>query len=86
LKQEIVGGIAIVYELKNGIEYTDSLTNLPCMQGKDKPAAELELKDNEYITAIYGTGIEFIKTLIIETNFYRKIKVGSKSRSENPSP
>ena len=46
----------------------------------------LDLKDNEYITAIYGTGTEFIKTLNIETNFYRKIKQGAKMKSELPSP
>jgi len=47
-----------------------------------KPSAELELKENEYISSIYGTGIDFIKTIIVETNFYRKIKVGQKSKKD----
>lgn len=43
--------------------------------------ATLELKDNEYITSISGTGTDIIKTLTIETNFYRKIKQGAKMKS-----
>jgi hypothetical protein len=86
LNQEIAGGISIVYELKSGNELVDGLFSLPCTVNKSSPCSELELKENEYITAIYGTGVDFIKTLIIETNFYRKIKVGSKGKSELPSP
>ncbi len=76
-KQEVVGGLAVVYELTNGEDLIDGLYNLPCTE---QASADLELKENEYITSIYGNGTEFIKSIIIETNFYRKIKVGSKGQ------
>lgn len=50
VKSEIVGGIAVVYELRNGDEIIDGLYNLPCTLSKEGPVAELELKENEYIT------------------------------------
>lgn len=85
LISDVVGGIQVIYELKNGQLLEDGLYNLKCTNLELKPT-ELELKENEYITSIYGTGTDFIKTLIIETNFYRKLKQGSKKKSEQPSP
>lgn len=54
-KSEVVGGIEVVYELKSGSELTDGVKDLPCTY-RDLPSKFLELKDNEYITTIYGTG------------------------------
>jgi hypothetical protein len=86
-KADVLGGISIVYDLKSGEEYENGIYDIRCTNHDmiDFPAV-LDLKDNEYITAIYGTGTEFIKTLNIETNFYRKIKQGAKLKSEAPSP
>ncbi len=50
------------------------------------PPVTLELKDNEYITSISGSGGDFVKNLIISTNQYRKIKQGKKIDSKNKSP
>ena len=86
-RADVLGGIAITYELKSGDEYENGIFDIKCTNHDmiDFPTV-LDLKDNEYITAIYGTGTEFIKTLNIETNFYRKIKQGAKMKSELPSP
>ena len=81
-KQEVAGGLAVVYEMTNGEDHLDGLYSLPCTE---QPSAELELKENEYITSIYGNGVEFIKSIIVETNFYRKIKVGSKGQDTSAS-
>ena len=54
-KSEVVGGIEVTYELKSGSELTDGIKDLPCTY-RDLPSKFLELKDNEYITTIYGTG------------------------------
>ena len=86
-KSDVVGGIQIIYELKSGEEFENGIYNIKCtnLDLIDFPAT-LELKDNEYITSIYGTGTDFIKTINIETNFYRKVKQGAKMKSEVPSP
>jgi len=84
-----VGGISIVYELKSGGEHEDGFFGekaLHCINN-DSPYKSIELRDNEYITMIYGTGSDFIKTLVIKTNFYRTVKMGSKEdkkSSERP--
>lgn len=72
--------------MKDGSEYEDGIYDLRCTN-HDLPPKFLELKDNEYITTIYGTGTDFIKTLCIETNFYRRVKMGSKNnKSSMQSP
>jgi hypothetical protein len=75
-KQEIVGGIQIVYELKNLEEYENGIVGIKCMNYDQEPQI-LEMRDNEYITSISGTGKDYIQTLTIETNFYRKLKQGN---------
>jgi len=70
---DVVGGIEIIYETKSGNDHVDGIIDLYCKTFDVEPET-LELKDNEYITSIYGTGKEYIKTLNIETNFYRKVK------------
>lgn len=75
-KADCVGGISILYELKSGGEFEDGLTDLRCLNS-ELPAKSIEIKDNEYITMIYGTGTDYIKTLCIKTNFYRRVKMGS---------
>ena len=46
----------------------------------------LKLLENEYISNISGTGVEFLTSLTIETNFYRKIRIGdSKEQNESNS-
>lgn len=74
---DVVGGIMVVYELKSGDDYENGIYGIKCTSLDGEPVV-LELKDNEYINSIYGTGTEYIKSLTIETNFYRKIKVGAK--------
>eukprot|EP00347_Sterkiella_histriomuscorum_P015750 403355823 len=78
MKSDVVGGIQVTYELKNGQDFEDGIYDLRCTN-HDLAPKFLELKDNEYITTIYGTGTDFIKTLCIETNFYRRVKMGSKN-------
>lgn len=82
---DVVGGIEIVYETKSGNDFVDGIIDLYCKTFDVAPEV-LELKDNEYINSIYGTGTQYIKTLNIETNFYRKVKQGSKSKSEIGTP
>jgi hypothetical protein len=43
------------------------------------------LNENEYISSISGSGTEFIKSIVVETNFYRKIKIGQKSKEAGSS-
>lgn len=79
-----MGGISVVYELKNGDEYEDGFFGknaLKCTINAQQ-FKSIELKDNEYITMIYGTGTEYIKTLVIKTNFYRRVKMGSKEEKK----
>lgn len=78
-KLDILGGIEVIYELKNGETMTDGISDLACTN-KDVMPVSLKLIDNEFITSISGTGTDFIKSLNIETNFYRKIKQGLKSK------
>jgi hypothetical protein len=77
-KSEVVGGISVVYELKNGNELEDGFFGNDALRSANKelPSKSIELKDNEYITMIYGTGTDYIKTLVIKTNFYRRVKMG----------
>jgi hypothetical protein len=70
-----------VYELRNGEEFDNGPTGLSCANFDVEPQV-LELKDNEYISSISGTGKDFIKTLVMETNFYRKIKQGIKVKED----
>jgi len=70
---EAIGGIDVVYELANGEEYTEGLLDLACKL-TDSPPVILDLKENEYITAISGSGGAYVKNLIISTNMYKKIK------------
>jgi hypothetical protein len=51
----IVGGIEIIYETKSGNEHTDGILDLYCKTYDIEPEV-LELKDNEYITSITGSG------------------------------
>jgi hypothetical protein len=44
------------------------------------------LNELEYISSITGSGTDYIKSLVIETNFYRKIKMGLKGKVEIGSP
>ncbi|CDW78756.1 UNKNOWN [Stylonychia lemnae] len=76
-KYFVLGGIKIVYELKNGEEFESGIESLRC-QNYDMEPAILELRDNEYITTINGTGKEYVQEINMETNFYRKIKQGAK--------
>ena len=55
VKSDVVGGIKITYEMKNGDEHEDGIYNLKCTNNDIAPKF-IELKDNEYITTIYGTG------------------------------
>lgn len=68
----------VVYELKSGEDFENGIYGIKCTSF-DGEAVVLELKDNEYINAIHGTGTDYIKSMTLETNFYRKIKVGAKS-------
>ena len=81
-KSDVVGGIQIVYELKNGEDYENGTYGIKCTNYEVEPSI-LELKDNEYINNIIGTGTTYIKSLTLETNFYRKIKQGQKQKEEN---
>lgn len=78
---DVVGGIQVIYELKNGEDYENGIYGIRCTNFDLEPTI-LELKDNEYITAISGTGRDQIHSLVIETNFYRKLKQGAKSKEE----
>ena len=83
-KHEVLGGIVVVYELRSGEEFEDGITGLKCSIPEQEPVV-LELKDNEYITNVTVVGTEYIKSLTIETNFYRKIKQGAKQEKEEQS-
>lgn len=72
-KADVLGGIEIEYETKEGETFIDGVMNLKCKTQGVEPQT-LNLSENEFITSIYGTGIEYIKSLNIETNFYRKVK------------
>jgi hypothetical protein len=76
-KYYVLGGIKIVYELKSGEEFESGIESLRC-QNYDLEPAILELRDNEYITSINGTGKDYVQEINMETNFYRKIKQGAK--------
>lgn len=65
--------------MKNGEELENGVKTLPCT-ALDKDPVVLELKDFEFINNIYGNGKDFIKSICIETNSYRKIKIGSKDK------
>lgn len=75
---EVVGGIKIIYELKNGEEIENGITKLACTDLEREPEF-LELKDFEFIVQIFGTGSDYIKSLTITTNSYKRIKVGQKT-------
>mmetsp|Transcript_16392 Transcript_16392/g.15715 ORF Transcript_16392/g.15715 Transcript_16392/m.15715 type:complete len:140 (+) Transcript_16392:46-465(+) len=59
--------------VKDGVDYLDCLN-------PNEDSVELVLNENEYISNIYGYGGDFICALTIETNFYRKIKIGQKKK------
>lgn len=80
-----MGGIEIFYETKSGKTTRDGIIDLPCRIAEASPQS-LVLNEIEYITAISGSGTDFIKSLVIETNFYRKIKMGQKAKGEVASP
>lgn len=81
-KYSVLGGIKIIYELKSGEEFENGIESLRC-QNYDQEPAVLELRDNEYITSINGSGKEYVQEINMETNFYRKIKQGSKLKGKN---
>ena len=79
---QIVGGIEILYETMKGNIVRDGVDYLDCLNSNEDPV-ELILNENEYISNIYGAGGDFICALTIETNFYRKIKMGQKKKETN---
>ena len=65
--------------MKTGEEFENGISSLKCTYFESEPVT-LELKDNEFITSITGTGKDYIQGIIMETNFYRKIKQGLKGK------
>jgi len=58
-KHFVLGGIKVTYELKNGDEFEVGIDSLRCTNFETEPAV-LDLRDNEFITAINGNGKEYI--------------------------
>ena len=52
---DVLGGITITYELKSGEEFESGIYGIRCTNFELEPTI-LELRDNEYITTISGTG------------------------------
>ncbi len=80
-KTEVVGGIEIIYEMKDGSLLVNGASDLFCKSLEDDPQV-LELKPNEYIASIYGTGKNYIQSLTLETNYYRHVKMGTKIKED----
>jgi hypothetical protein len=59
-KYFVLGGIKVIYELKSGeTDFEDGIDSLRCTNFETEPVV-LELKDNEFITAINGNGKDHI--------------------------
>ena len=70
---DLIGGIDVVYETYDGEEVQDGLIDLAC-RNPNLPPVILELKEQEYIQFISGTGTTCVKSIQIITNQFRKIK------------
>ncbi len=68
--------------MKSGEDYECGSSELKSTNTEAQPVV-LELKEGEYINNIFGVGTDYIKSMTIETNFYRKIKLGSRLKDEN---